>query len=142
LRYLVIIVFILALAALSVSCTPAAATLTTPATSPTATSTGPTFGQLAEAGRTVYMNSCALCHGQNGQGATAPAVIGSSANLQKFNSARGLLDYISTTMPATAPGSLSPQNYLNVLGFLLLQNNYVPDNTTFDSSQLDTIQLE
>ncbi len=109
--------------------------------SPPATATQ-TFGQLADAGRSVFASRCAQCHGDNGQGLNAPAVIGSNANLGKYNTAQGLLDYIDVTMPFNAPGSLSSQEYSNVLGFLLVQNNYVSASTAFDSNQLKNILLK
>lgn len=114
-----------------------------PATSASSTATGgQTYGQFANAGKTVYANKCAKCHGDNGQGVTGPAVIGSNAHLDKYNTAQGLLSFINTSMPFDAPGSLSSQDYLNVLGFLLVQNNYVSANTAFDQNQLNNIQLK
>ncbi len=114
-----------------------------PSASASATAAGgQTYGQFANAGKTVFTNKCAKCHGDNGQGVTGPAVIGSNAHLDKYNTAQGLLSFISTSMPFDAPGSLSSQDYLNVLGFLLVQNNYVSANTAFDQNQLNNIQLK
>jgi mono/diheme cytochrome c family protein len=112
----------------------------TPA-SPTASAAGLTFGQLANTGQTIYTNSCALCHGDSGQGGTASSIIGARANLQKYNTAQGLFDYIRTNMPASAPGSLPLDKYQQVMGYLLVQNNFVQSNTPFAADQLSTIQL-
>jgi cytochrome c len=111
-----------------------------PAASPTS-SAGPTFGQSADAGKTVYAATCTGCHGASGQGGTAPALIGSGANLGKYTNAQGLLDFMSVSMPFSAPGSLTRQQYLDLLSFLLVQNNYVSAGTAFDSGQLRSIPL-
>ncbi len=102
---------------------------------------GPTAGQLADQGKAVFAGHCAKCHGDQGQGVTAPANIGPNANLGKYNTAQGLYTYVSTNMPQDAPGSLTPQEYLQVTSFLLLQNNFVSPQTPISTSTLDTISL-
>jgi alcohol dehydrogenase (cytochrome c) len=125
-------------------------TTSTTATSPPASmpplsstpASGPTYGSLSQQGQVVYSNNCAGCHGANGQGITAPAIIGASANLGKYNTGKGLLDFISAAMPLSSPGSLSHQDYLNVLSYLLVQNNYAFPATAFNESALANIQLK
>jgi polar amino acid transport system substrate-binding protein len=136
-------VMILTVGGCASSSSPPASTTTPASTSSSAQSAGgTTFGQAGDAGKTVFAGSCVRCHGNNGQGTTAPAVIGSSANLGKYNTAQGLLDFIRVSMPFNAPGSLSSQDYLNVLSFLLVQNNYVSSGTALDTGQLKNIQLK
>lgn len=110
-----------------------------PALSPTAT--GTTAGALATVGSTVYTNRCANCHGDSGQGRTAPAVIGSGAQMAKYNTAGGLYSKISTTMPPNAPGSLPASDYLSVTTYLLVENDYVNNGSQISSGQLDNIPL-
>ncbi len=97
---------------------------------------------MAVLGKTIYDKFGASSHGENGRGGSAPALIGSNSNLAKFNTAQGLLNFISTSMPLEAPGSLSHQDYLNVLCYLLVQNNYVSAKTVFNESQLINIALK
>ena len=113
------------------------------APSPTATAPGATtVGQLADAGKTVYASRCAKCHGDRGQGVGAPPVIGASANLQKFNNAQALLEYINIAMPMDAPGGLSRQEYSQVLSFLLVENGFTPATTVFDAGNLSRLTLK
>ncbi len=112
------------------------------ATSPSRQSGGSTFGQMANDGATVFASKCSNCHGNNGQGVTAPALIGSDNNLANYGTAQGLLDFISTAMPASAPGSLSHQDYLNVLTYLLVKNNKTSSNTSFNETDLGNISLK
>ncbi len=111
----------------------------TPAAAPTAA--GPTAGQLADQGKLVFARHCAKCHGDQGQGVTAPANIGPNAQLEKYKTAKGLYDYVSTLMPNDAPGSLSPQEYLQVVSYLLVENNFVKPDTPINPNTLDSIPL-
>jgi hypothetical protein len=101
-----------------------------------------TFGTNAQAGQTAFANFCVRCHGASGQGVTAPAVIGANANLIKFSTAKGLLDFVSTNMPLNAPGSLSHQDYINLICYLLVQNNDIQQTAPFNESTLLQIQLK
>jgi cytochrome c len=114
----------------------------TTVTATTTTSGGATFGQFADAGKTVFTSRCSKCHGDQGQGITGPAVIGPSANLVKYATAQGLLNFVSTAMPLDAPGSLSHQEYLQVFCFLLVQNNDASASGAFSESALANVQLK
>ena len=70
-----------------------------------------------------------------------PAIIGARANLSKYRTARDLLDYTSSLMPQNAPGSLSPEAYLQVTAYTLVQNDEVEPNAILDSGNLERIQL-
>ncbi|SRR5579884_2296990 len=78
------------------------------------------------AGQQVYAASCAACHGERGQGAMpdapdAPLLIGARA-LTGFRDVQDLYDYTIDAMPQDDPGSLAPEQYWNVLAWLLAQN--------------------
>jgi mono/diheme cytochrome c family protein len=113
---------------------------TTPTSTPT--NTALTFGQIADTGKTVFASHCSGCHGDQGQGVNAPAIIGSGASLGKYNTGQGLFNFVSTVMPANSPGSLSHQDYLDVVSYLLVQNNEVSADTAFNESQLGNIALK
>lgn len=103
---------------------------------------GQTFQQLAEAGKTVYATYCAKCHGAGGGRVTAPPLIGTNTNLPAYNNAQGLLNFIDTQMPFNAPGSLTQQEYLEILSFILLQNNLVAPGSVLDTTKLSGILLK
>ncbi len=116
-------------------------TTTTPTTS--TTPAGVSFGQMSDAGKAVFAAKCASCHGNNGQGVTAPPVIGTSANLAKYQTAQGLLTFIDTNMPFNAPGSLTHAEYLQVLSYLLVQNQDVTVTALFiNEGQLGGMTLK
>jgi len=146
-----ILAVLLALAALTLlaSCSsPSSSTSSSPpasSSSPATTTTSAsssTYGQYADAGKAVFAAKCAKCHGDKGQGVTAPALIGSGSQLGKYSTSQGLLNFFKVTMPFDAPGSLSSQDYLNLLAFLMVQNGYVTSTAAYDSNALLNIQLK
>ena len=110
---------------------------TLPPTSVTITqSVSQTAGQLAGPGETVLKTSCTSCH------TGGPVVlISSSASLGRYSNAYGLYQFISKNMPLTAPGSLTPEAYLQATAFILLQNKYVNSDTPLDTNLLCIIPL-
>lgn len=78
------------------------------------------------AGQDVYAASCAQCHGENGEGGTGPTVIGGSKRIASYQDSKRLYDYVSSTMPFDDPGSLSPEQYWNVIAYLLDANELLP----------------
>lgn len=84
----------------------------------------------AIAGRSVYQNYCASCHGQVLSGSeAAPGLTG-----QRFQDVWRSLDLgafvrVSLTMPTSNPGGLQDHSYESVVAFLLSQNGYPAGKT-------------
>jgi alcohol dehydrogenase (cytochrome c) len=143
---------ILTLLMLTAACSSKSATTTTTTTNTTtatSTASSATFQTLSASGQGVFSASCAGCHGANGQGGAGPALWGSGATLGTykgntiFNSnAQDMLTFVSTKMPLSAPGSLTHQQYIEVLSNILVQGNQVSGSTTFNESQLSSITLK
>jgi hypothetical protein len=111
-------------------------------TTPPASGSNLTYGQFADSGKTLFSSKCAFCHGDAGQGSSALPIIGAGSALDKYNTAQGLLDKISKTMPGNAPASLSQQEYLQIEAYLLTQNNFVSPSEPFDEAQLNNVLLK
>ena len=77
--------------------------------------------EQATRGQQVYTAKCSTCHGDNLQGVEmAPALAG--ANFRKAWETQPLValaNRIKTTMPPTAPNSLSAVELTNLLSFVL-----------------------
>ncbi len=101
-----------------------------------------TWGKQASAGGSVFSGTCASCHGGHGQGNTAPAIIGPNEQLSKYQTAQGLLNFVSAAMPFYNPGTLSQQQYSDVVVYLLVQNQFVNPNSTSDPGQFGNITLK
>src|SRR5436305_11659644 len=80
----------------------------------------------AQRGQAVYAERCASCHRADLGGFSGPPLKGDlfMDRWREFN--LSVLDWlIRNTMPATAPGTLSEENYLDILAWIL-QTNELP----------------
>lgn len=59
----------------------------------------------------------------------------------RFQTAQDLKQYIHKTMPWHKPGSLTEEEYLQLTAFLLRENKFIQNDTTLDSSNIDTLFL-
>lgn len=82
--------------------------------------------EQAEGARSVYMRECAACHGNNlGGTANAPALRGFAFEFYWNGRTLGeLVTYMQSTMPLTAPGSLSRGQVVNLVALILQENGF------------------
>jgi mono/diheme cytochrome c family protein len=79
----------------------------------------------AKRGEMVYADTCAACHGPMLGGDIGPALAGPRFVARwKDKSVADLFEKISTTMPASAPGSLTPEQASDVMALVLSTNHY------------------
>jgi mono/diheme cytochrome c family protein len=98
----------------------------------------------AAAGAQVYQQHCIQCHGASLQGNAGPALSGQAfAASLRFGklTAQQLFDFIKTQMPADAPGSLTDQQYLDAMAFILSRNGYPAGSTLLNESTLGSVRL-
>ncbi len=100
-----------------------------------------TAKDMANLGSGVF-DICTACHGSLGDGGSGPALIGSRSSLSKYGNAGGLLAYISRAMPLNNPGSLTTAQNIQIIAYLMMQNNYIPPGDVWDSTILSTIILK
>jgi S-disulfanyl-L-cysteine oxidoreductase SoxD len=80
----------------------------------------------AARGQTVYTESCSSCHGDDLSGSgQAPALTGKDFNVDWNDLAiSDLFDRTSGTMPADKPGTLKPEQAVDVIAFLLQKGHF------------------
>src|SRR5262249_10751654 len=101
-----------------------------PQDKPKTTGDGVYTAAQAKRGEELYSQTCAACHGADLSGADAPALSGSAFNTGWNDlSVADLADRIRTTMPADAPGSLTRQQLVDVVAFLLSKNGFPAGET-------------
>src|SRR5215470_18684413 len=95
----------------------------------------------AKEGAAIFAKRCQVCHGQNGEGgAVRRLVLGGPGNphrgtfkdteksaLSYYPFATITWDYINRAMPASNPGSLTPDEVYSVVAFLLYRNGIIQE---------------
>ncbi len=111
---------------------------------------GPTAQFAAEQvgpGRQVYAAECAKCHGAKLEGRTAPALMGPgfAPASNSTMTIGGIYQYMETNMPDDKTGKLSPEQYSDVMAYLLHSNGYTASGKMLttktaegDQSQFDS----
>jgi mono/diheme cytochrome c family protein len=84
-----------------------------------------TEGQ-AKRGEAAYKKDCGSCHGDDlGGSGQAPALAGNDFKMDWNGLSVGdLFDRIRVSMPADRPGKLTPEEYADILAFMLKGNQF------------------
>jgi polar amino acid transport system substrate-binding protein len=100
--------------------------------------------QQAEQGLGVFAGKCSPCHGANLQGSASGPAVGGSAFLKKAKmldwKVADMRNLVVSAMPANNPGSLSAEQYADVLAYLLAVNCYPAGSQPFPTSETSTLQ--
>lgn len=98
----------------------------------------------ATAGAKVFSQNCAICHGANLQGEAGPTLLGQSfASAANNYTVGAIFGEIAEQMPAGAPGSLTHDQYTQVMAYILNKNGYPAGTTALDynASLASTVPL-
>jgi S-disulfanyl-L-cysteine oxidoreductase SoxD len=120
---------------------PAASAADAPAAAAANTTVPATFEEQVALGGELYGQKCAECHGASGEGAKAPRVVGLKEGAlpldppadrqhrkQQFKTVGDVAQFVVSTMPPDAPGSLTEEQYLAILAFDLKANGITLPN--------------
>lgn len=82
--------------------------------------------EQAKRGDVLYKEQCATCHGDNLEGSgPMPALAGKDFLASWMGkSVADLFEKTHTTMPATAPGSLTPAQAADIVAYMLASSKY------------------
>jgi mono/diheme cytochrome c family protein len=96
----------------------------------------------AKAGAAIFAAQCSVCHGDKLEGVSGPQLAGTDF-MGKWSgqTADDLRDIIATQMPLTNPGSLKPAEVLQVLSYILQQNNYPAGDTALTAPKAKTVKI-
>jgi mono/diheme cytochrome c family protein len=89
--------------------------------------------EQAERGLAAYTSRCSACHGDD----ITHVVMG-------YPDAGQFFSFISTEMPASAPGSLQPQMYADIIAYLLSVNGFAagPQELLPDPAVLEQVVIK
>jgi alcohol dehydrogenase (cytochrome c) len=106
----------------------------------TPSSPEPTFTQAqVDSGRSIYEKNCISCHGAQLEGGAGRALSGNIFKKNWEDGSRTLEEFyfvMRSTMPPTAPGSLTETQYLDVISFVLSKNGYAASSDPLIKSKL------
>jgi len=106
-------------------------------------------------GKSIYLQQCASCHGENLQGGTGDRLVGGRGSLVNGDPAKApvktvesywpyattLFDYIKRAMPLTAPDSLSNDDVYALTAYILAQAKIVADDAVMNAQTLPKVQM-
>jgi hypothetical protein len=112
------------------------------------------FSQQVAAGQALYVDNCAHCHGDAGQGVRAPAVVGLSsgalpleppANAKyrktQFRTVADVADFVTKNMPPNKAGTLTEAQYFSILAFDLKANGIDLGDKMLDGALAPTLTI-
>lgn len=105
----------------------------------------------ARDGAVLFAARCAGCHGAQGEGAAADALVGGRGTLATAKPVRTvgsywpyattLFDYIHRAMPFDAPQSLAPDDVYAVSAYVLHLNGILPEDAMLDAASLPKVAM-
>lgn len=100
--------------------------------------------QQAELGKKTYDDKCAFCHAPDLNGRAGPALRGKFFASPSHNyKLKDIFKIVAENMPATAPGSLTHDEYVQIMAYILLNNGYPAGDAamTFDGISASKVPL-
>lgn len=94
------------------------------AQAPTSVLGGVYTADQAKRGQAVYSENCAACHGDDLKGSEAFPALTGNGFVGGWGTVGEVFEKVSMTMPATAPGSLTPAQGADVVAFILSKNRF------------------
>ena len=130
---------------------------------PDGTGLPPGSGTTRDGGE-VYMRRCAVCHGANGEGGSAEALVGGEPvasapfgpTYEQWRAGRPdvpftignywpyattIFDYVRRAMPANAPGTLTANETYGLVAWLLMKNGIVPASAVMNAETLPRVVM-
>jgi mono/diheme cytochrome c family protein len=105
----------------------------------------------AAAGREVFAARCSKCHGEKGEGAVGPVLVGGRGTLATAKPiktvgsywpyATTVWDYINRAMPFDQPGLLKPPEVYAVVAYILNLNGIIGTDQVMDAKSLPKVKM-
>lgn len=94
-----------------------------------------------KSGEKQFAQSCAACHGEHLEGGAGPALTGPTFDTlsKKVGANVGdIFTYMTTNMPLNEPASLSHDQYVSIMAYILSRNGYKAGKTALSFHTAET----
>jgi mono/diheme cytochrome c family protein len=100
--------------------------------------------EQAKRGEALYKDNCAACHGEDLAGSGPMPALAGNDFIANWKNVGDLYEKINTSMPASAPGSLSAQQTTDIVAFMLGKSNFPAGQAELATKQdvLTQIKIE
>ena len=98
----------------------------------------------AKKGEALYKEQCSACHGDNLEGSGPMPPLAGKDFLGNWTgkTVGDLYEKTSTTMPATAPGTLTPEQAADIVSFLLSKDNYPAGSAALEGKMEPLLKIK
>jgi mono/diheme cytochrome c family protein len=96
----------------------------------------------AKRGEALYKENCAACHGEDLAGSGPMPALAGNDFVANWKTVGDLFEKTHTSMPASAPGSLSEQQTSDIIAFLLSKSNFPAGPTELEAKQDALMQIK
>jgi len=96
----------------------------------------------AGAGAAIFAAQCSVCHGSKLEGGAGPQLAGPDF-MAKWTgqTADDVRDIVATQMPLTSPGSLKPDEVVDVVSYILQQNKYPAGDAPLTAAKMKSVKI-
>ena len=100
--------------------------------------------EQAKRGEALYKENCSACHGDNLEGSGPMPPLAGKDFLASWQgkTVGDLFEKTSTTMPATAPGSLTPEQAADIISFLLSKDAYPAGSAALEAKTEPLLKIK
>jgi mono/diheme cytochrome c family protein len=95
-------------------------------------------------GEALYKEQCSACHGDNLEGSGPMPPLAGKDFLSNWTgkSLGDLYEKVQTTMPATAPGTMTPEQAADVVSYMLSKDNYPAGSAALEGKMEPLLQIK
>ena len=98
--------------------------------------------EQAKRGETLYKENCAACHGEDLAGSGPMPALAGNDFVANWKTVGDLFEKTHSSMPASAPGSLSEQQTSDIIAFMLAKSNFPPGQAELANKQADLMLIK
>ena len=98
--------------------------------------------EQAKRGEPLYKEQCAACHGEDLAGSGPMPALAGNDFIANWKTVGDLFEKTHTSMPASAPGTLTEQQVSDITAFMLMKSNFPAGQTELPSKQAELMLIK